>query len=374
MSWTPNEGVYMDRHYNLVYPKGSTHLDGVDKDLMDLIDDHWGKFPPQHPLVNHIVGIAYFILCIINYVGNGSVVYIFLKVKSLRTPSNMFVVNLAFSDLCMMITQGPNVIINCFTNRVWMWGHLGCKLYAFTGALFGVISIITMVIIGYDRYNVIVKGFAGKKITPGMAFFFLLLIWTYSLGITIGPFFGWGNYKLEGFLITCTYDFITPEINERTFILFAYIFNYFIPLFMISVFYYSIVKAVVAHEAALRAQAKKMNVESLRSAGKDDDESAEFKIAKVAITNVLLWIFIWTPYAAVSALPALGYQHLLTPMVSQLPSLIAKTASCINPVVFAVSHPKFREAMATELPCLGIGEKPKPSDTKTVVQTATESC
>ena len=115
--------------------------DGVDKDLMDLIDDHWGTFPPQHPLVNHIVGIAYFILCIINYVGNGSVVYIFLKVKyvltkivsnvwkfkvkSLRTPSNMFVVNLAFSDLCMMITQGPSVIINCFTDRIWMWGHLG---------------------------------------------------------------------------------------------------------------------------------------------------------------------------------------------------------------------------------------------------------
>ena len=75
----------------------------------------------------------------------------------------MFVVNLAFSDLCMMITQGPNVIINCFTNRVWMWGHLGCKLYAFTGALFGVISIITMVIIGYDRYNVIVKVNASYK-------------------------------------------------------------------------------------------------------------------------------------------------------------------------------------------------------------------
>ena len=172
--------------------------------------------------------------------------------------------------------------------------------------------------------------------------------------------------------------------------LFAYIFNYFIPMFMISIFYYSIVKAVVAHEAALKAQAKKMNVDSLRSAGKDDDESAEFKIAKVAITNVLLWVCIWTPYAAVCALPALGYQHLLTPMVSQLPSLIglfyffspknvqlhpsAKTASCINPVVFAVSHPKFREAMATELPCLGIGEKPQASDTKTVVQQATESC
>ena len=102
---------------------------------------------------------------------------------------------------------------------------------------------------------------------------------------------------------------------------------------MISVFYYSIVKAVVAHEAALRAKAKKMNVESLRSAGKDDDESAEFKIAKVAITNVLLWIFIWTPYAAVSALPALGYQHLLTPMVSQLPSLIGLYEIFLKPIL-----------------------------------------
>ncbi len=41
-----------------------------------------------------------------------------------------------------------------------------------------------------------------------------------------------------------------------------------------------IVKAVVMHEAALKAQAKKMNVESLRS-GDQSGESAEIKIAKV---------------------------------------------------------------------------------------------
>ena len=78
----------------------------------------------------------------------------------------------------------------------------------------------------------------------------------------------------------------------------------------------------MAHEAALKAQAKKMNVDSLRSAGKDNEESAEVKIAKVAITNVLLWFTIWTPYAAISALPALGYQSALTPLLSQLPSFM----------------------------------------------------
>jgi len=42
-----------------------------------------------------------------------------------------------------------------------------------------------------------------------------------------------------------------------------------------------IVKAVVMHEAALKAQAKKMNVDSLRSNADDGKESAEIRIAKV---------------------------------------------------------------------------------------------
>ena len=47
--------------------------------------------------------------------------------------------------------------------------------------------------------------------------------------------------------------------------MYAFINNYFFPLILNIYFYSSIVKAVVSHEAALRAQAKKMNVESLRS-------------------------------------------------------------------------------------------------------------
>ena len=33
--------------------------------------------------------------------------------------------------------------------------------------MFGVSAIVTMVVIGFDRYNVIVKGFAGAKINAG---------------------------------------------------------------------------------------------------------------------------------------------------------------------------------------------------------------
>ena len=47
--------------------------------------------------------------------------------------------------------------------------------------------------------------------------------------------------------------------------LYAFFGNYLIPMITMIFFYVHIVKAVVMHEAALKAQAKKMNVESLRS-------------------------------------------------------------------------------------------------------------
>jgi len=374
MSWTPSQGIYMDSHYNLVYPKGASHLDGIPQETLKIISKHWGSFPPQHPLVLHVVGICFFFLWMVNFFGNGCVIYIFLKTKSLRTPTNMFVVNLALSDLIMMTTMGLPVVINAYTQRYWMWGALGCDLYACIGAICGTCSIMTMVVIGYDRYNVIVKGFSGKKITSGMAFIILIAIWGYSTAASVPPFFGWGKYSPEGLLVTCSYDYLTQEWNTKSFMAYAFIFNYTCPVIMIITFYTQIVKAVVAHEAALRAQAKKMNVESLRSNAKDEGESAEVRIAKVAITNVMLWLCTWTPYAIVTAIGCFGNQSFITPLVSQLPSFLAKTASCLNPVVYAVSHPKFREAIAKEIPCLGIGTQPKAAEMSRQDSVKTESC
>ena len=108
------------------------------------------------------------------------------------------------------------------------------------------------------------KGLAGKKISPGQAFLFLTIIWVYSIGVQSAPLLGWGSYKAEGLLMTCSYDFLTDGINERTFLLFAYIFNYFMPMTIIGIIYLNITKAVVAHEISLKNQALKMNVNTLR--------------------------------------------------------------------------------------------------------------
>ena len=112
--------------------------------------------------------------------------------------TNYFILNLAFSDLLMMTGQALPIFFNAWMSDYWAFGVLGCKLYAVHGAVVGTVSIWTMVIIGYDRYNVIVKGFNGTKITGGKAAVMILTCWIYGSAIESLPFVGWGKYALGG--------------------------------------------------------------------------------------------------------------------------------------------------------------------------------
>ena len=87
-------GLYLDNEYYLHYPAGMKMTDGIPDDVMEVVDEHWSSFPPANPLIPHFFGIMFFFLWMMSFVGNGLVIYIFLKVKSLRTPvsynSNQF--------------------------------------------------------------------------------------------------------------------------------------------------------------------------------------------------------------------------------------------------------------------------------------------
>jgi len=281
------------------------------------------------------------------------VLYIFLKTEKLRSSSNVFVINLALSDLIMMLTHGLPVGINIFIKRYWMWGVQNCQIFAFLGGITGTVSIMSMVFIGYDRCNVIVGGLTAERISRKKAVLMVLALWMYATLSAMGPFFGWGHYGLEGLLITCSYDYVKKDFINQSFILYTLITHFSIPMCFVIYFYAKITKAVIVHEAELRSQAQKMGVDSIKQANPNDNN--EFKVAKVAMTNVLLWIGTWLPYTVVVIIGLSGNYATLTPLVAGMPSLLVKTTSSLNPLVFAVAHPGYREAIAENIPCLGIG-------------------
>ena len=85
-----------------------------------------------------------------------------------------------------------------------------------------------------------------------------------------------------------------------------------------------------------------MNVTSLRSNTDQNSQSAEIRIAKVAMLNISLWLVMWTPYASIAMQGVWGNQATITPLVTIIPALMTKAASVSNPIIYAISHPKYR--------------------------------
>nr|QDD55729.1 opsin 2 [Parhyale hawaiensis] len=352
------------------YPPGVSLVDIVPPHIKDLIHPHWSNFPPVNPMWHYLLGVIYIILGSLAIFGNGVVIYLFLKVKRLRMPSNLLVVNLAIMDMLMLLSQFPFFVWNCFNGGVWMFSPFMCELYACFGSVSGLGSLWTLVFISYDRYNVIVHGVGGKPLTFTKAALFLLFVWSYAIAISLPPFFGWGRYIPEGILDSCSFDYLSRPWSIRSHGVFLFVCCYCVPLCTILYSYIFIVKAIVSHEKAMRAQAKKMNVTNLRSGKDDGGQSAEMRVAKVACINVTLWLICWTPYAAIVLQGLFFDQSTITPLVSMLPALLAKSTACYNPMVYALSHPRFRQAMQTEVPCCCVQE---PDDsTSDAKSTATE--
>jgi len=287
-------------------------------------------------------------------IGNTMVLQMFRRYESLRSPANMLVMNLAVSDLLLMWSLIPECVYNFSLGGAWQFGELACQIHSFCGALFGYSQINSLMLISWDRYNVIVNGFSGKSLTYCKATILILISWIWSLGWAIGPLVGWGYYTVDGMLGTCSFDSYTRDVMNRSHILAACICEFFIPILVIIGCYSCIVRAVYRHESELRLQAKKMSVSSLRSNSEQDAVSAEIRASKVAIINVTLWIFAWTPFAVVSLIGVFGDASLITPVVSEIPVIMAKTSAVYNPIIYCLSHPRYRECLKKMHPWLCI--------------------
>nr|APY20546.1 long wavelength sensitive opsin [Adalia bipunctata] len=343
-----------------------TVVDKVLPDMLHMVHPHWYQFPPMNPLWHGLLGFVIGILGFVSVAGNGMVINIFCGAKSLRTPSNLLVVNLAFSDFLMMFTMAAPMVINCYY-ETWVLGPLFCELYGMFGSLFGCASIWTMTFIALDRYNVIVKGLSAQPLTKKTAMLRILFIWAMSALWTAAPMFGWNRYVPEGNMTACGTDYLTQTWLSKSYILVYSFFVYFLPLFTIIYSYWFIVQAVAAHEKSMREQAKKMNVASLRSS-EASQTSAECKLAKIALMTITLWFFAWTPYL-VTNFTGIFEGAKISPLATIWCSLFAKANAVYNPIVYGISHPKYRQELQKKYPSLVCANEP--DDTVSAVSGAT---
>ncbi|KAG7490025.1 melanopsin-A-like [Solea senegalensis] len=302
---------------------------------------------PDH--AHYIVAFFVFVIGMMGIIGNALVMFAFYSNKKLRNLPNYLIMNLAVSDFLMAFTQSPIFFINCLYKE-WVFGEMGCKMYAFCGALFGIASMINLLAISIDRYMVITKplqaiNWSSKRRTTLV----ILMVWLYSLAWSLAPLVGWSSYIPEGLMTSCTWDYVTYSLANRSYTMMLCCFVFFIPLgiiFYCYVFMFLSIRKTSREVERLGTQVRRSTVikqKSIRS---------EWKLAKIAFVVIVVYVLSWSPYACVTLISWAGHANILSPYSKAVPAVIAKASAIYNPIIYAIKHNKYRMTLAEKFPLL----------------------
>lgn len=263
--------------------------------------------------------------------------------------------NLAISDFLIMseipififnsIHRGPALGEqgNCILNFTSYRNHCFsvCRYYGFIGGLSGTVAICTLTAISIDRYYVI-KYPLNMRFTNLRAKVCVAISWLYGIVFSAIPLMdiGLGTYVPEGYLTSCSYDYLTEDYNARLFIFVFCIAAWVMPLILISYCYMTILSVVMAQKKFTGGIG--ITTESTRHVKQTEKKKQEIRLAIVVFMVIGLWFAAWTPYTIVSLLGICGRKDLIQPFYSMIPALFCKTASCADPFVYAFTHQRFK--------------------------------
>ena len=202
-----------------------------------------------------------------------TIIYFFNRCKSLKTPSNTLILNLAICDFIMMV-KTPIFIVNSF-NEGPVFGRLGCSIFGLLGAYTAAGAAYTNAAIAWDRYRCISDPM-GKRLSQKQASLIVLGGWLYASPVALVPYFElWsrfvpGNLRdnffillylyflitsvLEGYLTSCSFDYMGDTTSIKLFVFVLWVWCYVIPLSVIIYSYSKITRHVFQHEAKLKEQ------------------------------------------------------------------------------------------------------------------------
>uniref|UniRef100_A0A4W6FG51 Teleost multiple tissue opsin 2b n=1 Tax=Lates calcarifer TaxID=8187 RepID=A0A4W6FG51_LATCA len=289
-----------------------------DRELVDTPAGR-GKLSPTGFIVLSVV--LGFIMTF-GFLNNFVVLLLFCKFKKLRTPVNMMLLNISVSDMLVCLF-GTTLSFASSLRGKWLLGRSGCNWYGFINSCFGIVSLISLVILSYDRYSTLTV--YNKR---GPSFHKPLLAvggsWLYSLFWTVPPLLGWSSYGIEGAGTSCSVSWTAQTAQSHAYIICLFIFCLGIPV-LVMIYCYSrllwAVKQVVSERQAARRR--------------------EYHILFMVLTTAACYLLCWMPYGVVAMMATFGPPNIISPVASVVPSLLAKSSTVINPLIYILMNKQF---------------------------------
>uniref|UniRef100_A0A8C5D6Q8 G-protein coupled receptors family 1 profile domain-containing protein n=1 Tax=Gadus morhua TaxID=8049 RepID=A0A8C5D6Q8_GADMO len=286
------------------------------------------------PTGHRVVAVCLGVTGTLGLLTNLLVLVLFCRYKLLRSPINMLLVNIALSDLLVCLLGTPFSFAASTQGR-WLIGGAGCVWYGFANSLFGIVSLISLAVLSYERYSTMMGPTEAdasnyRKVSLGIG-----LSWAYSLLWTLPPLFGWSRYGPEGPGTTCSVDWTAKTTNNISYIVCLFVACLVLPFMVIVYCYGQLFRAIKQVSGIHTAMSRRR----------------EQRVLLMVVIMVVCYLLCWLPYGVTALLATFGPLGLVTPEASIVPSLLAKTSTFINPIIYIFMNKQFYRCFQALLRC-----------------------
>jgi neuropeptide Y receptor len=315
---------------------------------------------------------VYSVLIIVGAAGNSLVVCAVARKPAMRTARNMFIVNLAVSDLLLCLITMPLTLMEILT-KYWPLGRYPfvCKMLGTLQATSIFVSTISITAIALDRYQVIVYP-TRENLQKLGAVVILTCIWVAAI-ILASPMFFWRTLKHHDihlpsigieYIAYCLEEW-PVEHGRAYYSLFSLVVQYVLPIITVSVAYSRICRKLryrYVNSSAVGSSSKNKGctVSSNRRKPKDDKRMKRTNSLLVSIS--LIFCISWLPLnifnLAVDYWNPFGEDRQTMMIWYAVCHMMGMSSACSNPLLYGWLNDNFRkefkEILASVCPCIPV--------------------
>ncbi|XP_033494307.1 type-1 angiotensin II receptor [Epinephelus fuscoguttatus] len=312
-----------------------------------------------HEFIFTLVPIVYSCIFVIGIVGNSMVVAVIYCYMKLKTVANIFVLNLAVSDLTFLITL-PMWATSTAIGYHWPFGGFLCKACAGLVTFNLYTSIFFLTALSMDRYLAIVHPMRSRRFrTVVYARITCVVIWLFAFVLTVPTAMTRDLHKITNYTTVC--GILHPNIEDALRLkelllaisLMKSLLGFLVPFIIIITCYCLIGRALLG----------KRHIQ--KSSRSRDDE-----VLRMLAAALLAFFLCWMPHQVFHLMQILTQLKLvenctiLDIIDTAMPFTIciAYFNSCVNPLVYGFVGHNFRKNLVRLLRCSPSGATgPHPS-------------
>ncbi|XP_056425854.1 pinopsin-like [Hyla sarda] len=285
-----------------------------------------------------ILAFLMFLNAVFSIFNNLLVILITLKYPQLRNPINIFILNLSFSDLLMTLC-GTTIVVSTNYHGYFYLGEKFCVFQGFAVNYFGIVSLWSLTILAYERYNVVCEPVGALKFSSQRGYQGLAFIWLFCLVWAIAPLFGWSSYGPEGVQTSCSIGW-----EERSWSNYSYLIAYFLTCFIIPV------TIIGFSYGSIVLSLYKLN-RKIEDHGGKTNRAEELRVVLMVLFMVIAFLICWLPYTVFALIVVIKPTLYISPLAATLPTYLAKTSPVYNPIIYLFLNKQFRSCAVKLLTC-----------------------